>query len=145
THLAAGLRHPSKLREVGILRVLRRQQDDLWARVADSFAILLEPQVVEARTLQKNRTVDRRRIDRNARSTLLERGFARKLGGTRRKSGCRRGAELGLFLLLMRQGGLMCLLRLHLGTRDEVLPAEQHGGGQQHGEKEVAIFVHGAV
>ena len=138
---------PTEHREIGIARALRRQQHDFRTLGIERLAILLKPQIVEARALQEQRAVHRRRVDGDACPAQLECLLVAHMGGSRLGLRCCRvGGRL--LLLLMGEKGLLRLdrlLALQLRARDEILPAEQHGGRQQHGEQEIAVFVHGSL
>jgi hypothetical protein len=130
----------------------RRHQHDRRRRRIDGFTELRQRNVVDAAALERNRTAEVRRLDRNPRRR--GKGFLAALGGFerggrshlaglsrhRRRTGRRQRS------LLRRLGLLLGLLlrrrrRLALGLRNEIHPEGQHQGRQYEGEDGIVLLV----
>ena len=156
-HVAAGGAGPAELRIERVRAAGRRQQHDRRRLGIDRLAELAERNVVDARALERDRSLQAFGRDRDALRSLerivaVRRVCGRGLRGLprcqRRSGGRRRGLRI-LARLRGRLLGLLLLLRLqlflaHLLLRpgDEILPGQQHDGRQRDCNDGVLIVAH---
>ncbi len=124
--------------DLGILRILRAAS----FRSAGMLVVAFEAQVVEARALQREGAVDRRRLDRHALAGARQRLAARQHRRRRRHHGGRIGGKRGLLLFLLGELGLALLFLRLLRLGDEELPAQHHGERKGDGKPQIAIVGH---
>ena len=144
--LVSGGADEAMLGVVGVWPACWRQEDHHRARRLDRLAIVLQRQIVDAGALQRDRALEARRVDGDARALRqgLRAGHRRGRGG----AGLQRRARGSLSARLrLRRAGLH-RLRL-LGRRhrrrmlrhEEKLPGEQHADGQNDSQDEVAVVL----
>ncbi len=134
---------PAELRIIGIVGALGGQQHDLRRFGIDRVVILLQAQIVDARALEQDGAVHHRGVDRQALAADLQRRRAAHMAagvGDGGQFACRRRGR-GL-LHLPGKLGLARLFGLHGRRGDEILPQEQHRGGQRDGQKDVFVAFH---
>ena len=132
---------PAEIDEIGIVGALGRQQHDLRALLVGGLVIIFQAQIVEARALQHQRAVDRRRVDLDARAAGPQRHIARQMRRARRRPPAdppaRRDASVP-----WRAAAFARLSAFICGPATKYCQPNRTAADSSDGQDEIAIVVH---